>query len=216
MQPPNNETTRSNILQKIHIALQSQTEQPYTPEEQADFYTPNEQDPLSVFVERFVQNGGIFLLCNNDTDCARQIAQLALAQAWQNPCCRSTKWVNLLQQEGVNTVNELLPHTPAGITPCVALVAQTGSILITSGTEMGRALTVFPPAHIVIAYAGQLVYGIEQALDRALTQKPRELPSMIGLISGPARTADIEKTLVLGAHGPKALYLFLIENKPDA
>lgn len=216
MQPPNNETTRSNILQKIRIALQNPTQQPYAPEEQANFYTPTTQDPLSVFTERFTQNGGILMLCANETDCARQIAQLALAQQWQKTCCRSPKWVNLLKQAGINTVSELAPHTPVGITPCISLVAQTGSILITSGSEMGRTLTVFPPTHIVVAYSSQLVYGIEQALANVFIHNPDELPSLTGLISGPARTADIEKTLVLGAHGPKALYLFLIKNKPDA
>lgn len=212
----NNDTARNNILQNLHKALQIKTERPFSKEETPDFYMPESETVLAVFTKRFEQAGGRLSVCSSDAACAKKIALLLQAQQWQNPCCRSPKWATLLQQAGIDTQTTLAPQTPAGITPCIALVAQTGSILVTSGMEMGRALTVFPPVHIVVAYVNQIVYDIEQALNLATAAGSPQLPSLIGLITGPARTADIEKTLVLGAHGPKAVYLFLIEAIPAA
>jgi L-lactate dehydrogenase complex protein LldG len=65
--------------------------------------------------------------------------------------------------------------------------------------------------HIVVAYTSQLVHDIKDGLQLVQDKYGDRLPSMISLISGPSRTADIEKTLVLGAHGPKELILFLVE-----
>lgn len=209
----NNETARSNILQNLSKALQIKTERPYAEEETSGFYIPENETVLSVFTRRFEQAGGHLSVCSSDAACAAQIALLLQAQQWHPPCCRSPKWTTLLQQAGIDTQTALSAQTPAGITPCIALVAQTGSILVSSGSEMGRALTVFPPVHIVVAYINQIVYDIEQALNLVTAAGSPQLPSIIGLITGPARTADIEKTLVLGAHGPKAVYLFLIEQE---
>jgi L-lactate dehydrogenase complex protein LldG len=99
----------------------------------------------------------------------------------------------------------------AGLTVCEALVARTGSVLVSSRLASGRSLSVFPPAHIVVAYADQLVPDIEDALALLSDKYGSSIPSMIGLITGPSRTADIEKTLVLGAHGPKEIYVFLVD-----
>ena len=65
--------------------------------------------------------------------------------------------------------------------------------------------------HIIVASTDQLVYDLKEAFDSMKKKYRKGFPSMMGIITGPSRTADIEKTLVLGAHGPKELYLFLIE-----
>jgi L-lactate dehydrogenase complex protein LldG len=75
-------------------------------------------------------------------------------------------------------------------------------------------MTILPPVHWVIARPSQLVPrwkdGWQHIKDRyALTG----LPSMVSTITGPSRTADIEKTLVLGAHGPRELWVFLLEEE---
>lgn len=74
-------------------------------------------------------------------------------------------------------------------------------------------MNVFPASHIVFAHTNQIVLDIKDAM-RGLKEKyPNGLPSMISLITGPSRTADIEKTLVMGAHGPEELYVFLLDNE---
>src|SRR5690606_3670257 len=98
-----------------------------------------------------------------------------------------------------------------GITGCEALIARSGSILVSNGTAAGRRLGIYPHVHIVIAYTSQLVWDIKDGLAFVAERYGDRLPSMINLVTGPSRTADIEKTLVMGAHGPKNLYLFLLE-----
>jgi L-lactate dehydrogenase complex protein LldG len=65
----------------------------------------------------------------------------------------------------------------------------------------------------VIANTSQIVPDIKDALTGMKERYGKNLPSLVSVITGPSRTADIEKTLVMGAHGPKELYLFLIDNE---
>jgi len=97
----------------------------------------------------------------------------------------------------------------AGITGCEYLVAETGSILVSSAQQGGRRLFIYPPAHIVIASKKQVVLSLEDGYAALSEKYQNNLPSQILLITGPSRTADIEKTLILGAHGPKELHVFL-------
>ena len=100
----------------------------------------------------------------------------------------------------------------ASITFCEFLVARTGSIVISSKQTSGRRLAVFPSTHIVVAYTSQLVRDVNDALEGVKNKYGDQLPSMITTITGPSRTADIEKTLILGAHGQKELYVFLVDD----
>jgi L-lactate dehydrogenase complex protein LldG len=98
----------------------------------------------------------------------------------------------------------------AGITACEALVSQTGSILVSSGSCGGRGLSILPHVHIVIATVDQIVPTLGDALHMAKQRHAGRLPSMLSFITGPSRTGDIERILVLGAHGPKELVVFLV------
>lgn len=103
-----------------------------------------------------------------------------------------------------------LEKCSVGITECDALVAQTGSILVTSRSTGGRALSVLPPHHLVLARRNQLVPDLGTALEWAKVRYAPKWPSMISFITGPSRTGDIERILVLGAHGPRELTVFLL------
>lgn len=95
----------------------------------------------------------------------------------------------------------------ATVSRCEALVALTGSVLVSSGACGGRGASVVAPCHIVIAEASQLLPDLEPALERA-----RQIAfdnSYVGLITGCSRTSDIEKLLVIGAHGPRRLVVIL-------
>jgi len=97
------------------------------------------------------------------------------------------------------------------ITLCEALVARTGSIMVSSKQQSGRRYVSIPTIHLVVAYTSQLVNELKDAL-QLIRSKYQDLPSQIVAISGPSRTADIEKTLVTGAHGPKEIYVFLVDD----
>jgi L-lactate dehydrogenase complex protein LldG len=94
-----------------------------------------------------------------------------------------------------------------GITAADCLVARTGSVVLRCTSTGGRRLSVLPAHHIVLARKEQLVASLEDALPSI--QKDTDW-SFATLITGPSRTADIEKILVLGAHGPKRLTVILI------
>jgi L-lactate dehydrogenase complex protein LldG len=96
----------------------------------------------------------------------------------------------------------------AGITECDALIAQTGGVVVTSRSAGGRALSILPPHHVVLARHGQLVADLPAAFEFLQKKYAPDFPSMISFITGPSRTGDIERILVLGAHGPKKLTIF--------
>jgi L-lactate dehydrogenase complex protein LldG len=73
-------------------------------------------------------------------------------------------------------------------------------------------VSVYAPIHICIAYTNQLVYDLRDSLQLLKDRYADNFPSLITYASGPSRTADIEKTLVTGVHGPKEVYLFLVDN----
>lgn len=98
----------------------------------------------------------------------------------------------------------------AGLTACECLVAQTGSILVSSSSCGGRALSILPHVHVVVATIDQVVGTLADALHAARDRHAGRLPSMLSFITGPSRTGDIERILVLGAHGPKELFVILV------
>ena len=105
--------------------------------------------------------------------------------------------------------SEKLATYSFGLTTAEFLIARTGSIVLNSLNHGGRRLSVLPPIHIVIAESSQIVFSLDDIFRNGfLNQKW----SYATIISGPSRTSDIEKQLVLGAHGPKRLILILIEN----
>ena len=103
-----------------------------------------------------------------------------------------------------------LERCDVGITECDALVAQTGSVVVTSRSAGGRALSCLPPHHVVLARREQLVPDLPAAFDVLKSRYSEDYPSMISFITGPSRTGDIERILVLGAHGPKKLTILLL------
>ncbi len=103
-----------------------------------------------------------------------------------------------------------LESCDAGISQCDALVAQTGSVLLTSRSAGGRALSVLPPHHVVLARASQLLADLPEAFAYLKKQYAPKFPSFVSFVTGPSRTGDIERILVLGAHGPKKLTIILL------
>lgn len=121
----------------------------------------------------------------------------------------------LLAQIGVPfqaTEADFKAQAAVGLTSCEALVARTGSIVVSPATASGRRLSIYPDQHLVLARPSQVVAEIGDALRATQARYGARLPSMLSLTTGPSRTADIEKTLVLGAHGPRRLTLFLLDD----
>ena len=92
-------------------------------------------------------------------------------------------------------------------------MAHLGSVLISSAQISGRRLNVFPETHLVIAYQSQLTDYLDNAIKKLQEKYKNRLPSLISNITGPSRTADIEKTLIMGMHGPKSLIVLIVKEQ---
>ena len=89
--------------------------------------------------------------------------------------------------------------------------AETGTLFLTSGPENPTTLNFLPDTHIAVIRADDLVGSYEEAWNRLRAKYgERELPRTVNLISGPSRTADIEQTMVMGAHGPRRLHVIIV------
>jgi len=97
-----------------------------------------------------------------------------------------------------------------GITASYCAIAETGTMLMLSAAPTPAATSLLPETHIAIVAMARIVSGMEDAL--ALVRKERGvLPRATNFVSGPSRTADIEQTLVLGAHGPYRVHIVLVQ-----
>jgi L-lactate dehydrogenase complex protein LldG len=114
------------------------------------------------------------------------------------------------------------PTDPASVTPCFAAVAETGTMLMLSGPDHPTTLNILPDTHIVVLRTSRIVGAYEDAFDliRAERGTPGETPTCatfmprnVMMITGPSRSADIEQTLELGAHGPRQLHVILLEDE---
>jgi L-lactate dehydrogenase complex protein LldG len=114
-----------------------------------------------------------------------------------------------------NDAGRNLQEFDLGITGCSCLIARTGTVMLTSQSGHGRVLSVLPHAHLVIARRSQLVPDLKDAYEWLRKESAPNNPSMVTFITGPSRTADIEKILVLGAHGPKRLAILLFPGEKE-
>jgi L-lactate dehydrogenase complex protein LldG len=96
-----------------------------------------------------------------------------------------------------------------GITGAFCAIAETGTLVFTTGADTPTATALLPDTHVAVVRADRLVSGMEEAF--ALVRAEHGgMPRAMNMISGPSRTGDIEQTIVLGAHGPFRVHLLLL------
>jgi L-lactate dehydrogenase complex protein LldG len=104
------------------------------------------------------------------------------------------------------------PDDAVAFTPCYAAIAETGTLMLISGSNTPTTLNFLPDTHIVLVRADQVVAAYEDGYDRLRADGALDaLPRVINFITGPSRTADIEQHIELGAHGPRRLHIVLVE-----
>lgn len=208
-------TSREKILKKVRKALinKSTMEMPDVDLESEIYALPDE--PMEImFAQRLTKLNGKFVFCESEKEFAENLSSLMKDNNWSDPFTFEGKVKRILGDAGMSFVDseEKLPELNVGITLCENLVARTGSLFISSRLASGRRLHVFPNYHIVLAYTSQLVMTHKDAIKQIQDRYQGQIPSLISCITGPSRTADIEKTLVQGAHGPKEIYVFLVDD----
>lgn len=207
-------STKKLILSRIRKALAIPTTLPYPRNETELPIFPEVDDDLSViFATEFSRLLGQFAYCRGEEDLVAQLSLLIQKKGWQNIYTKEMPFVELFRRWGLDDVGRAtsLADCDVSVTGCEALVARTGSILLSAAQPEGRTTSVYAPVHVCIAWTSQLVYDIRDGLAMVQQKYAGNLPSSITLATGPSRTADIEKTLVVGVHGPKEVYCFLVE-----
>jgi len=205
-----NNSSRQLILEQIAAASKRRLAYVNSSSISDKIYKTILPDPITCFKNELETISGQFFLCENEDDLYKRLQNFLINKGIECLFCRDQSISSNLKLNNIAFCNREpeFVNMKAGITKCEFLIARTGSVLISSASESGRQMNVFPPIHIVIAKASQLVSYPEDALV-AIQHKYNNLPSIISTITGPSRTADIEKTLVLGAHGPKEFIVFL-------
>jgi L-lactate dehydrogenase complex protein LldG len=108
-------------------------------------------------------------------------------------------------------------HDEASFTPAFAGLAETGTVMLTSGPQGPTTLNFLPDTHIVLLRADQVVGGLEEAW-AGLRERYGQgaMPRTVNFITGPSRSADIEQKIQMGAHGPRRLHILLVDGETDA
>lgn len=204
---------KENILKRVRNALSQPVQLPFPNSEGNNtvFKTDNEGLELK-FAEEFSRLQGKFIFCSGKQELADNIRTLSENKEWQNVFCKTPSLMKMLGPYHWPFLNTGDMHSAdAAITDCEYLVARTGSVVLSAAQPSGRVLPVYAPVHIMVAYTHQLVFDLKDAITRMKDKYGGELPSAISFATGPSRTADIEKTLVVGIHGPKEVYVFLVD-----
>ncbi len=198
-------TARERVLKNIRAAALQKSE-PYpepTDNESRVFHQP--VGPLKkAFAQRFAESFGHLHSADSPHLFIDRLLAIINGRPWHSTIAPLSAQLHKL---GAPLTSQRTAEV--SLTHCNALVARTGSIIIDSSANEGRVSSIYAPVHIVIAYHNQLIVDLS---DYFSSLNPAAMPSSATIIGGPSRTADIEKTLVLGAHGPKELHLFILDN----
>jgi L-lactate dehydrogenase complex protein LldG len=211
-------TSKEKLLKKIRKALLEKRDNPYPNLEDLPHYAHpdsyRDDGSLEVlFAEQFTAISGQFVFCEDEVQFIENLLELAEERKWRKIYCWEPPLQDILTRFDYPffETDKDFEQADVGFTLCEALIARNGSILVSNANMAGRRLSIYPPVHIVLAYTSQMVLDLKDGFKLIKSKYDSNLPSMISNVTGPSRTADIEKTLVLGAHGPKELFVFLLE-----
>jgi L-lactate dehydrogenase complex protein LldG len=206
--------SKENILKKIRKALNESTPIPFPQSEgSSPVYQPQSTELEVQFAEEFSKLQGKFVFCLDEAELIGRLLHLLQGNQWTKVFCTEQ---NLQKLFAVGSFpldpKQNLKDCEVSVTSCECLVARTGTIVLSAAQSNGRTASVYAPVHICIAYSSQLVYDLRDALQLIKDKYQQKIPSLITFASGPSRTADIEKTLVVGVHGPKEVYVFMVDD----
>ncbi len=204
---------KENILKRVRNALSQPVQLPFPNSEGNNTVFKTENEGLELkFAEEFARLQGKFIFCTGKQEVLDNLQTLVEHKEWTNVHCQTPALLKSFKLEQLPFLNKGDMHNAdAAITDCEYLIARTGTMVLSAAQPSGRALPVYTPVHLVIAYTHQLVFDLKDAINRLKERYNGVLPSAISFASGPSRTADIEKTLVVGVHGPKEVYVFLVD-----
>ena len=99
-----------------------------------------------------------------------------------------------------------------GLSHAVSGVAETGTLLLTSGPDNPTTINFLPENHIVVIHADDIEGDYETAFDNLRkTYGKGQMPRTVNMVTGPSRSGDIEQKILLGAHGPRSLHVIVVD-----
>jgi len=208
---------RENILKKIRKALTQTTPLPFPAGEgTSTVFKPVLQELEIEFGEQFSKLLGKFVYCVDIEELETQLSTIISHNKWERIFFKENEVRSIFSNSflGKSSYPDLAT-ADAAITTCEALVARTGTIIMSTAQKSGRTTSVYAEIHICIAFTDQLVYDVKDGLQLIKERYAGRMPSLVTFATGPSRTADIEKTLVVGVHGPKEVYVFLVERNQE-
>jgi L-lactate dehydrogenase complex protein LldG len=222
-------SSRDAILNRIRSALAHDPHRPVPPTPEV---WPRENPPVDVMAERFQREleavHGEVIRCADMRQAQRELAALAAQESWESigamdrPLCREVchevapnrvTWIG-----GADSASQAFDGSPAAMAKLAAsvieadyLLADTGTSMVACGRAEERLLCYLPPACVIVATADRLVEHLPAAWPQIAPRvaDPQTRGEFV-FITGPSRTADIEKILILGVHGPKRLIVCLV------
>jgi L-lactate dehydrogenase complex protein LldG len=214
-------TSREQILTRLRRASIEQKLSSAAPVADKSLFKDYPHKNIEIFIEKFEALSGEIHFAKNREEAANRLLSLidlsnkTACLIQPAPLCKELVEVKPQLEAFMAREADLQQSSPEfasyemGVTTADYLVARTGSIVLNARHMGGRRLSVLPPTHVVLATQDQIMPSLEDVLQvYAAAEKDW---SYATIITGASRTADIEKILVLGAHGPKRLVLILID-----
>lgn len=209
--------SREKILSKLRSSLTDEKVPMPFPEvenNKEELFVRDKTPLAEKYAIEFSDLGGRFVYCDSNEDMVAKLITLADNLNWKKIAVKDPQLISLFGESRMGLVNpdNAINESTGAISLCERLVARTGGAIYSSAQAYGRQLPIYTPIHITVAYTSQITWGWKEAKDAIQKKYDGKLPSMLSLTAGPSLTADIEKTLVVGVHGPQEVYTFLIED----
>ena len=209
-------TNKEQILAKVREAVMAKDENLFKDVNmQADTWTPfKEEDGADfTFVERFKENGGIFIYFESKESFIEAIKQYIVENQWQPLCSTSMKMEAIFKDSGIELSRDYTTKRKniVSIIDCECLIAHTGSVMVTDTCAGSRAAYSNADTLLIYASPSQIVASMKDAIKLLKEKYKNHKPTETVIISGPTRSTEIDNQLVIGAQGIKQIALFLVE-----
>lgn len=211
-------TNKEQILAKVREAVMAKDENFFKDVNmQVDTWTPfKEEDGADfTFVERFKDNGGIFVYFESKEDFLEAMKQFIVENQWKPLCSTSEKMDNIFKDSGIELCRDYTTKRKktVSITDCECLIAQTGSVVVTDRCAWSRKAYSNADTLLVYASPSQIVASMKDAIHLLKKKYGSSKPTETVIISGPSKSTEIDNQLVIGAQGIKQIALFLVEEE---
>ncbi len=168
-----------------------------------------------LFAENFTACGGKFIFADNREEFVDILKQLKSQFSWKNIYYWEDEVKEILDgHDSLKiSIGSNLENSQAAISLCEYIVANDGSIILSSKQASTRGLSVFPEAHIILADASRLVYNLEAGVKKFNKQHGSELPFLIYLSEKSSAENKSSNQLILNATGTKNIYIIFVDEK---